>query len=485
VTLLPCAERLSDRQAADAVRRRIDWTYVLGLELSDPGFDPTILSEFRGRLVGHQATGRLFALVLARLQALGVIRARGRQRSDATHVLGAIRAINRLELVGEAMRAALNALAVAATEWLRGHAQPEWVTRDGPRFAHARLPESSTKQQALAEAVGADGSALLHAVYRAETPPSLRTVPAVDILRQIWVHNDLAREDGGVTWRDHDNIPPAARFISSPDDLDAHYARQDSIQWGGSKVHLTETCDDVTPPLITQVLTTTGPVDDSKAAAAIHAALETKGLLPRCHIVDAGDVDAERLAVSQRDDAIDLCGAVRGSMRWQARTQGAFDLSCFVIDWERQRVTCPAGHTSLSWTPAVDNRDNDVIKIKFASGDCRACPSRARCTRTIRRTLTIRPREPHETLLANRQRQPTPEFKAEQARRCGIEGTLSYGIRICGMRRARYIGLANTHLQHCASVAVMNLARMVRWRSGEPRAHTRQTPFQKLQQAAA
>jgi transposase len=190
-------------------------------------------------------------------------------------------------------------------------------------------------------------------------------------------------------------------------------------------------------------------------------------------------------AVSQRDDAIDLCGAVRGSMCWQARTQGAFDLSCFVIDWERQRVTCPAGHTSLSWTPAVDNRNNDVIKIKFASGDCRACPSRARCTRTVRRTLTIRPREPHEALLANRQRQPTPEFRAEQARRCGIEGTLSYGIRTCGMRRARYSGLAKPHLQQCVSAAVMNLARIVRWLSGEPRAHTRQTAFQQLQQAAA
>jgi transposase len=485
VTLLQFAERLPDRQAADAVRSRIDWKYLLGLELSDPGFDPTILSEFRGRLVDHEATGRVFDLVLERLQALGVIRARGRQRSDSTHVLGAIRAINRLELVGEAMRAALNALAVAAPEWLRGHARPEWVERYGPRFAHARLPESSTKQQALAEAIGADGSALLHAVYRAEAPPSLRTVPAVDILRQIWVQNYLAHEDGGVTWRDNDNIPPAARFISSPYDLDAHYARRYSIQWVGYKVHLTETCDDVTPPLITHVLTTAAPVDDSKATAAIHAALEIKGLLPRCHIVDAGYVDAELLAVSQRDYAIDLCGAARGSVRWQAHTQGAFDLSCFVIDWERQQVTCPAGHTSLSWTPAVDNRDNDVIKIKFASGDCRDCPSRARCTRTVRRTLTIRPREQHEALLANRQRQPTPELKAEQARRCGIEGTLSYGIRLCGMRRARYIGLAKTHLQHCVSAAVMNLARIVRWRSGEPRAHTRQTPFQKLQQAAA
>jgi transposase len=125
VTLLQFAERLPDRQAADAVRSRIDWTYVLGLELTDPGFDHSILSEFRERLVDHQASSRLFDLVLERLQALGVIHARGRQRSDSTHVLGAIRAINRLELVGEAMRAALNALAIAAPEWLRGHAQPE------------------------------------------------------------------------------------------------------------------------------------------------------------------------------------------------------------------------------------------------------------------------------------------------------------------------------------------------------------------------
>jgi transposase len=148
-------------------------------------------------------------------------------------------------------------------------------------------------------------------------------------------------------------------------------------------------------------------------------------------------------------------------------------------------MPCPAGHTSLSWTPAVDNRDNEVIKIKFARGDCRDCQDRSQCTRTIRRTLTIRPREQHEALLANRQRQSTAEFQAEQARRWGIEGTLSYGIRTCGMRRARYSGLAKTHLQQCASAAVMNLARIVRWLSGESPAQTRQTPFQKLQQAAA
>jgi Transposase domain (DUF772) len=161
---------LPDQRAADAVRSRIDWKYLLGLALTDPGFDHTILSEFRGRGVDHQATSRLFELVLERLQAQGVIHARGRQRSDSTHVLGVTRAINRLELVGEAMRAALNALAVAAPEWLRGDAQPEWFARYGPRFEHSRLPERSTKWQALAEAIGAEGTALLQAVYRAEAP---------------------------------------------------------------------------------------------------------------------------------------------------------------------------------------------------------------------------------------------------------------------------------------------------------------------------
>jgi transposase len=382
---------LPDRQAADAVRSRIDWKYLLGLELTDPGFDHAILSEFWRRLVDHQATSRLFDVVLERLQTLGVIQARGRQRSDSTDVLGATLAINRLELVGKAMRAAPNVLAVAAPEWLRAHAQPQWFERYRPRFEHSFLPESPTKRQALADVIGANGAALLPAEYTDEAPSSLRTLPAVDVLRQISVQNYLPHQNGGVTWRDHHNIPPAAQFISSPDDLDARYACKHSIQWVGYKVHVTETCEEVTPPLITHVLTTTAPVPDSKTTVSIHAALETKGLLPQCHIADSGYVDAERLAVSQRDYAIDLCGAGQGSVRWQAHTEGAFDLSRFGIDWERQQVTCPAGHTSLSWTPAIDNRDNDVIKIKFAPGDCCDCRLRAQCTRNVRRTLTGRP----------------------------------------------------------------------------------------------
>jgi transposase len=401
VTLWQCAECLPARQAAEAVRSRIDWKYLLGLDLTDPGFDHTILSEFRRRLVEHQATSRLFDVVLERLQALGVITARGRQRAASTHVLGAIRALHRWELVGEVMRAALNALAVAAPDWLRGHAQPEWFQRYGPRFEHYRWPESKAQQQVLADPRGADGALLLHAVYSPEAPASLRTLSAIDILRQVWVQNSLLDEDGRRRWRDNQNIPPAARFISSPYALEAHDACTHTPPWVGYKGHLTETCDDEPPPLSVHGMTTTAPVDDSKATELIHAGLETKGLLPACHIVDTGYVDAELLAGSRRAYSVDRCGPARGSVRWQAHTAGALDVRHFTIDWEQRKVPCPAGHTSLSWTPAIDHRDNAVIKIKCARGDCRDCVARSQCTRNARRNRTLRPREQHEALLAN------------------------------------------------------------------------------------
>src|ERR1700704_4553774 len=119
VLVLQCAEGLSDRQAADAIRGRIDWKYALALELTDPGFDHTVLSEFRSRLVQGQAELRLLDTLLERCRELGLIRDRGRQRPDSTHVLAAVRVLNRLERVGETMRAALNSLAVVAPDWLR------------------------------------------------------------------------------------------------------------------------------------------------------------------------------------------------------------------------------------------------------------------------------------------------------------------------------------------------------------------------------
>lgn len=124
VTVVQFLENLSDRSAADAVRARIDLKYLLGLELTDPGFDYSTLSEFRGRLVEGNAEQVLLDHVLTLLQTAGLVKARGKQRTDSTHVLASIRVLNRLELVGKTLRAALNALAQEAPAWLRGVAEP-------------------------------------------------------------------------------------------------------------------------------------------------------------------------------------------------------------------------------------------------------------------------------------------------------------------------------------------------------------------------
>ncbi len=485
-TILQFAEGLSDRQAANAVRSRLDWKYLLCLELTDPGFDHSVLSEFRSRLMEGGAERQLFDILLKAFGEQGLVKSRGKQRSDSTHVLAAVRTLNRLECVGETMRHALNTLAVAAPEWLRAHSQPEWLDRYGPRFEDYRLPSHQSERQAYAELIGADGAWLLATMDTPSTPAWLHELPALRTLRLVWLQNYLW--DGSrFAWRDSDNIPPAALFISSPYDPEARYAKKRSTCWVGYKVHLTETCDDNMPRLITHVETTPGPSDDSAVTPRIHEALEDRDLLPETHLVDTGYVDAELLLSSQRDYGIDLFAPTRLDYQWQAQAQQGFEAANFKIDWERQQATCPSGKTSISWSPM--NGSHEVIKINFSSKDCGPCPSRKLCTRSKakypRRSITILPQEQYQALQIARERQTSEAFKEQYALRAGIEATLSQGIRAFELRRSRYIGLAKTHLQHVLIAAAMNFVQVGLWFTQTPRAKTRLSAFQKLYQAAA
>jgi transposase len=192
VLVLQYAEGLSDEQAATAVRGRIDWKYALSLELTDPGFDASVLSEFRGRLVAGSTEQLLLDTMLERFQAAGLLKARGRQRTDSTAVLAAIRTLNRLECVGETLRHALNSLAVAAPDWLRPQLDPAWAERYGPRLDEYRLPKAQAAREALAAQIGHDGFRLLTAVYAPAAPPWLRAVPAVETLRRVWLQQYYA-----------------------------------------------------------------------------------------------------------------------------------------------------------------------------------------------------------------------------------------------------------------------------------------------------
>ena len=153
VTVMQFAENLSDRQAAEAVRARIDWKYALSLELDDAGFDFSVLSEFRTRLVEQDAAGRLLEALLGRFKEKGLLKGKKQQRTDSTHVLAAVRDMNRLENVGETLRAALNCLATAAPEWLLEHIPTEWVDLYGKRFENWRLPQTRAERQVLADMI--------------------------------------------------------------------------------------------------------------------------------------------------------------------------------------------------------------------------------------------------------------------------------------------------------------------------------------------
>ena len=173
VVVMQYMEGLTDRQAADAVRRCMDWKYALSLDLHDPGFDFTLLHDFRERLLTHDAAQRLLDTFLATCKARGWIKARGTQRTDSTHVLAAIRTLHRVECVLEAMHYALNQLSAAEPAWVQQHVPPEWYTRYGLRSDQARLPKDASKREALARQIGADGYQLLDEVWAAEQ----RTIP--------------------------------------------------------------------------------------------------------------------------------------------------------------------------------------------------------------------------------------------------------------------------------------------------------------------
>jgi transposase len=480
VTILQFREDLSDRRAADAVRARIDWKYLLGLELTDPGFDDSVLCEFRSRLLAGGREELLLEKLLDRCKALGLLNSGGKQRTDSTHVLARARATVRLGCALEALRHALNSLAVAAPDWLRDHSPSDWVDRYGRRSDESRLPGAEAERQAFACRVGEDGHVLLAAAYGPGSPSWLAEVPAVEALRRVWLQQ-FAVAAGRVSWRtETEGIPPASQFISSPYDVEARYGKKRSTSWVGYKVHLTETCEDDAPHLIVHVATTPAPVADGEVTPAIHEALHDARLLPSKHIADTAYVDAELLADSRREFGVDLIGPTRPDYKWQSRSGEGFAASEFAIDWDQEHATCPEGRVSTGWTPAVDRGHNEVIKIKFSAKDCGPCPAHSRCTKAKRRSITVRPRDQYEALQAARSREASEEYRSDYRRRAGIEGTISQGVRACGLRRSRYVGEAKAHVQHVATAAAINVTRISDWLSGRPREGTRTSPFARL-----
>jgi len=512
VTVLQRVEDLTDRLAAEAVRTRIDWQYLLGLPLDDPGFDHTVLAEFRARVADGGLELVVLDALLARLAAGGLVKAGGKQRTDSTHVVAAVAALNRLALAGEAVRAAVEALAAAHPHWVAQRiCVADWTRRYGTPMTSWRPQASPAKRDELAIAYARDGYALLEAVYDPSAPGWLRELPAVDVLRRVLLQNYTRTITGGkevIKRREKepegDGLPPGHARIASPYDTDARWGVKREEFWLGYKLHITETCDDappcscraaaaarpaaegavtggragsgrghdkacahlVFPNLITHVATTDATVTDIQMTGAIHDDLAGTNLAPGRHYLDSGYLSAAVVAAEHARHGIALIGPLLADTSAQARAGQGYARADFTAGYDTKTVTCPQGKTAKSWSPCTQHGKHAIVAI-FSTTDCGPCPARSLCTAAKRRVLSLPPLDLAEAQAAARAAEKTVPFQADYARRAGVEGTIHQATSH-GARRARYRGLPKTRLDHVYMACALNLLRLEAYWTGTP-----------------
>ena len=455
-----------------------------------------MLSLFRARLLEGGAGRAPLDLMLARLKDAGLAVPGTRQRTDSTHVLARVRDLNRLELAGEAVRAALEAAAAAEPGWLASVIDVSWQVTYGRRICDLRLPKTDAARARLAAQFARDGYRLLELAGAPGAPPGARDLPAMRALRLILLQQ-FYRADGpdgqpAVTWRDprEHGLPPGRDKIASPYDPDARYAEKRDTRWTGYKAHYTETVPQsgsdgapARPSLVTCAETTRAAEPDVTMTQVIHDDLDQAGLRPGEHVTDSGYASAGHL-IAAREQGITLLTPLLPDPSWQAR-EGGLTAAAFTIDWDRQQAACPQGAVSTSWRPGI-NKGLDVITVTFPAKACRECPVRARCTKAAAggRGLTLRPREVHDAVAAARAEQETGHWQQRYAARAGVEGLMKQATHVTGIRHARYLGLPKTALEHNIAAAALNLIRLDAWQTGNPPDHGHLTHLQQLHLAA-
>ena len=457
VTAFQYMEDLADRAAAEAIRLRLDWKYALHLALDDEGFNFSVLSEYRARLVSHQAESRVFEALLKDLQALGLLKRRGRQRTDSLAVLTRVRQLNRLELVVETLRVAVQALLTIDPEWTRATVPPTWEARYGERCVAERLSESERAE--LQNETGRDGQWLLDRLAAPTTPSGLAGLPQVQVLRTVW-EQQYEVHDREVIFREPGPYDGQTR-IQSPHDPEARYSKKHDQEWIGDKLQVTETDDEALPHLITDVAITSSVESDQQALGEIQNRQAERDVLPGERMADQGYVSGATLAASAGLGE-DFVGPAPSDHSPQARLPDGIALDQFQVDLEHGSATCPGGHstTHRSQSPKGESQ------FKFDPALCAACPLRARCcTGKGGRTITLGPH--HAALQAARARQQTDDFKARyRQHRGGVEGCLSSLVRGQGIRVNRYIGRAKNNLRALFVGVAVNLRRTARWLAG-------------------
>jgi transposase len=456
VSVFQFLEKVPDRQAAEMVISRIDWKYALHLPLTYAGFHFTDLYAFRVRLYEHQEERRLFEEVLEKLKGMGLIKTRGKMRTDSSHVLGVVQRLTQLELVRETLRVALRASREVAGEWVEHSLPPSFCEAYAVRRSEYGLSNEEVQAQLLQ--AGKDGYWFLEQVDHS-APEVVRGLAEIGVLRTV-LQQQFPQGPAQ---------PPAKRpnghdVIETPHETEARHATKRGQSWIGYKVQVTETCDEDKPRLIVD-LEPTGALDnDSPELPHIQARLQAQDTLPDEQQVDQGYMSGEHLVKSAKL-GINLMGVPLDDTQGPA----GFQQSDFRIDPEHQQATCPAGQTNQVWSEKESKEgDPPFTLIRFAAKTCQACAFFGQCTTSGQgRSLTLHPYR--AALEARRAEAKTEAFRERLHLRAGIEGTLSELVRAHGLRHSRYRGQGKLRLQGYFTAVATNLKRTLRWLAAPPK----------------
>lgn len=467
-------EGLSDGEVMEAVAVRLDLKYLLRLPMEHEGYDASILSEFRDRLI----QGNLEEIVLNRMlefaQANGFLKTRA-QRTDSTEVVSAARRLARVELVLETMTHTLDVLTEVCPRLVIATAKKfEQLQAYQHSSFQLRISKSDEARKKLAESIGRDGLSLLKAIDQSDKESFLNEIPAVVTMKLVWQQQFDSNDDKkGPRFRKLEELSKSASLLGSPHDTEARYTTKRGKSTFGYKVHVTETCSPGGPRLITNVVTTPSTTSDSSTFEVIEKSLRAKGLTPIEHLVDAGYTKAVHMLSSREQHGTEVIGPLGIGNYWQV---GQAEPSHFKIDWDGQKVTCPQGKESKTWT---ESRTQDYISVMFAAKDCSACPMKLECTKSASRHLEFKKRPVFEFMQKTREFQKSKEFKKSYARRAGVEGTISAYKGKAG-HRSRFMGLIKTHFQNVFIAGVINVTRILDHMAQQPLSKTRVRKFAKL-----
>lgn len=467
VTLLQFMEKMADRAAAEHGVYHLGWKYALDLELTDCGFHPTVLVYFRDRLEEKGEERVIFDGVVELLIELGLVKRKGKQRLDSTHILGYVKEMSRLECAVETMRLALEALEGEVPRAERA----EFWGRLWALYVQSELNWrlSKTERKNRYRQCGQDMQELIQWVDA--NHPELGELEAVKLLRRVF-----SEQFEIIEGKLQPTLKRPPRAVQNPHDPDAHFADKGKKQWVGYKVQVVESVDpqepaknkgEPTEQFITEILTTEAAQDEMAGLAeALKREEDQHEIKPEAMYADGGYVTEKTLTEAEQS-GMELLGPTRPDPHPRP-----YNADAFSVDIEKKQALCPQGNASTQWSRIRDAyMGTEYYRIEWGN-QCDSCPVQKQCTRSKsgRRILVVGLR--HDLVQKRREEMRQADFSRKMHPRNGIEGTLSELVRGHGLRRTKYRGLSRVALSHYMMGAACNVKRYLNLMAFEMRPAT-------------